>query len=184
MAVLAPLFDSIGEWFERGPRGGGAPDPLKKRVYVRAMLETALATPPAAWSTRKGERQHYNKVAMLPYPLVARPHTSAVLPRADTDPRGHTIAQLRAALEAGLEVVDGAAHGRRRSPPMAHGLRSSALDALSGHFVAERDFLAWLLAHNVSALDLGASTSALLWKGERHARVGQARARPGRTSHV
>ena len=31
----------------RGPRGGGAPDPLKKRVYVRAMLETALATPPA-----------------------------------------------------------------------------------------------------------------------------------------
>ena len=47
------------------------------------------------------------------------------------------------------------------------GSRGSDLDRTSGLFVAERDFLRWLLYSNVSVCDLGAGTTTLLYKGVR-----------------
>ena len=45
------------------------------------------------------------------------------------------------------------------------GARASALDRTGTTFVAERDFLIWLLHRNVTVCDLGAGTSELLYKG-------------------
>ena len=47
------------------------------------------------------------------------------------------------------------------------GLRSSEIDRAPKAFVAERDFLLWLLWHNVSVCDLGAGSDAILYKGAR-----------------
>lgn len=157
------LYDVLGT-FERP-----AATPLERPVVVRPLLAAALATPAAAWSTRREERRHYNKVAMVPFPHVGSV-ASAV---AKADPRTATLAHIRAALAAGHEVVSPAAtHDAAATlrPVPAHGLRASALDRVGGAFIAERDFLVHLLERNVTVCDLGAGTVALLYKGERHAR--------------
>ena len=207
MAVAARLFDAIGSTFERPTS-----DPLGRTIHVRAQLLSTLSVPPAAWSTRKGERQHYNKVrpapsasrlvSRLPYPISRIPsqythHPSAapfprsyhrrqvamlpfpLIPTEDAppaDPRIATTAHLIAALAKGGEVLrPGAVGGAPFGPDgfrfrVVAGLRSAPIDRAVGAFVAERDFLVWLLAHNVSVCDMGAGTVALLYKGERHLR--------------
>lgn len=45
------------------------------------------------------------------------------------------------------------------------------IDSAVGTFVAERDFLVWMLYNNVSICDLGAETTGLLYKGEKHQRL-------------
>jgi len=80
--------------------------------------------------------------------------------------------------EGGGEAPAAGARGsarRRAPPPTAPGVRSMRIDRAPGVFVAERDFLSFLLAHNVSVLDLRAGTRALLWKGERHELTSAAR---------
>ena len=83
-------------------------------------------------------------------------------------PREETLAHLRAVLAAGSSFVEPS-----RAPPgvrIIAGLRAGPIDRAVGAFVAERDFLVWLLQHNVSVCDLGAGTTALRYKGERHER--------------
>ena len=155
MAVLARLHDAIGTEFDRVRS-----DPLMQRLPTRALLAAALSVPTAAWSQRKGERTHYNKVAMLPIPRVAtvRPAASAV--ESATGARSYTLGELHRAL----------ALPPRAGFKLQHGLRAASVDRQAGQFVAERDFLVWLLGNNVSVCDLGARTSALLYKGVRYAR--------------
>ena len=155
MAVLARLHDAIGTEFDRV-----GSDPLMQRLPTRALLAAALSVPTAAWSQRKGERTHYNKVAMLPIPRVAtvRPAASAVESAAAA--RSYTLGELHRAL----------ALPPRAGFKLQHGLRAASVDRQAGQFVAERDFLVWLLGNNVSVCDLGARTSALLYKGVRYAR--------------
>ena len=61
MAVAARLYAAIGVTFEQPTS-----DPLRQPINVQRQLAAALSIPPAAWNTRRSERQHYNKVAMLP----------------------------------------------------------------------------------------------------------------------
>jgi hypothetical protein len=94
MQVAARLYSAIGPVFERP-----SSDPLRRPINARLLLAAALSIPHAAWSTCRSERQHYNKVAMLPFPVVANVHAPPV------EPREATLAHLRAALANGYDVV-------------------------------------------------------------------------------
>ena len=152
MAVLARLHDAIGTEFDRVRS-----DPLMQRLPTRALLAAALSVPTAAWSQRKGERTHYNKVAMLPIPRVATARPAAGAVESAAGARSYTLGELHRAL----------ALPPRAGFKLQHGLRAASVDRQAGQFVAERDFLVWLLGNNVSVCDLGARTSALLYKGVR-----------------
>ncbi|KAL1523231.1 hypothetical protein AB1Y20_018182 [Prymnesium parvum] len=156
MAVAAGLYPAIGPVFETS-----SADPLRRRIDVQLLLNAALSLPHAAWSTRRSERQHYNKVAMLPFPMLAGV-------KASRSPRETTIENLRAVLEVVGRWIDPThtASGLRVVP----GLRAGSIDREIGVFVAERDFLIWVLSNNISLCDLGADTTALLYKGEKHPR--------------
>jgi len=219
VAVAIELHEALA----RGSFGGGGDGLGSARVSVQRLLQLAEGVPPSAWSDRKGPRQHYNKVAMLPYPFAATAAVAASarrLPPQATDPRAHTLLHLYAALSMGctslgayradvsergssssprhepvftarlhsssprhepvcppvptIRMVSGARAGAptclacKRSPwrpCFPTGARASALDRTGTTFVAERDFLIWLLHRNVTVCDLGAGTSELLYKG-------------------
>lgn len=213
MAVAARMHDGLASLLG----AAGRTDPLHRVVPVRLMLRAAASLPDAAWSGLKPVRQHYSKVAMLPFPterrLLRTKLFNAALQRVkDSRPAGPastarkggkaattqqrlkaeaisataahrlTIEQLRRALAAGVDVLDPLAppaaatkaRGLTLTPPttpttplvVQHGL-SAGRDDLTGRFVAERDFLMWLFAHNVSVCGLGAV--GLLYKGVRWA---------------
>ena len=48
---------------------------------------------------------------------------------------------------------------------LVSGYRAAAIDLAAGGFVAERDFLIWLLLHNVTVCDLGGGITSMLFKG-------------------
>ena len=100
MAVAIELHEALA----RGSFGGGGDGLGSARVSVQRLLQLAEGVPPSAWSDRKGPRQHYNKVAMLPYPFAATAAVAASarrLPPQATDPRAHTLLHLYAALSMG-----------------------------------------------------------------------------------
>ena len=111
-----------------------------QRLPTRALLAAALSVPTAAWSQRKGERTHYNKVAMLPFPRVATVRPAAGAVESAANARSYTLGELRRAL----------ALPPRAGFKLQHGLRAASVDRQAGQFVAERDFLVWLLGNNVS----------------------------------
>jgi len=207
MAVATRMHDGLPPLLN----AEGRTDPLRRVVPVRLMLRAALSLPDAAWSALKSARQHYSKVAMLPFPFPtergvvsrkslrevalqrvkrARQHYSlgigkeggakaATIEAAEalsaTAAHRLTVEQLRRALGAGFDVLDPralppAATARGVVAPTAartrvqHGLSAGRND-VTGRFVAERDFLMWLFAHNVSVCGLGAA--GLLYKGAR-----------------
>ena len=118
MAIAAAMHDGL---ISAAPPVGPRADPLSRVVAVGPMLHAALSLPDAAWSLVKAERQHLNKVAMLPFPAdhrVHRPRPAATRQPAAKQPaarapdasaagaRRATIAQLRGALAAGHAVFD------------------------------------------------------------------------------
>ena len=60
--------------------------------------------------------------------------------------------------------ADGVAAGVQAH--LVSGYRAAAIDLTAGVFVAERDFLIWLLLHNVTVCDLGGDITSMLFKGE------------------
>lgn len=206
MAVATRMHDGLPLLLDTE----GRTDPLRRVVPVRLMLRAALSLPDAAWSAVKSVRQHYNKVAMLPFPTErvvarkvlreaalqrvnkARPAaqkstfwkqgakaalTEAAEAISATSARRLTVEQLRRALAAGFDTLDPLAlpaaattTTSRGVAPTAtktqvqHGLSAGRND-VTGRFVAERDFLTWLFAHNVSVCGLGAVD--VLYKGVR-----------------
>ena len=97
MAVAIELHEALA----RGSFGGGGDGLGSARVSVQRLLQLAEGVPPSAWSDRKGPRQHYNKVARLPYPFAATAAVAASarrLPPQAMDPRAHTLLHLYAAL--------------------------------------------------------------------------------------
>ena len=168
MAVAANMHAAIAPVFEQAS-AASAP----RWLSLRRWLDSASALPASAWSTEREGRQHYNKVAMLPYPRLARSRHDAL----SADPRSQTLTHIRTLLDArvdGIEPYDLRAVGIVRaaaaangspSVTLAHGLRSSELDRSANVFIAERDFLLWMLWHNVTVCDLGAGSNAILYKG-------------------
>ena len=199
MAVATRMHDGLPSLLDTE----GRTDPLRRVVPVRLMLRATLSLPDVAWSARKSVRQHYSKVAMLPFPTervvsrkslreaamqrvekvrqrdnVGKEGTKAATIEAAETITAHrlTVEQLRRALAAGFDVLDplapAVATARGAVAPTAtetrvqHGLSAGRND-ITGRFVAERDFLMWLFAHNVSVCGLGADR--LLFKGVRWA---------------
>ena len=175
MAVAIDLHEAIGtEVFEGTSRRSS--HAISHAISLHRLLDAATAIPPAAWSTVRELRQHYNKVAMLPFPRL----TTSRLDMHAADPRGHTLGHIRAAIDAHVDTIAPyrtvAATAELAAVPalppqiaremkLIPGLRSSALDRSPEAFVAERDFLLWLLWHKVSVCDLGAGSDAILYKG-------------------
>ena len=164
------------------PRGGVPPP----RLLLDRLLESAAAVPVDAWSTTRELRQHYNKVAMLPVPTLTTEgagYDAAPPGWSDASVRARTLGKLRAARSEGVKVVApystlaaatnaGVTFGTEAAggigglyARLTHGPRSSPLDRDPHTFVAERDFLLWLLWHNATVCDLGARTTRILYKG-------------------
>ena len=190
MAVAAKLHDAIEPSFERRAppveaASGLGTMPLG-RLDLKRLHEAAVALPVSAWSTLREQRQHYNKVAMLPVPtrasaasaaldsLNAAPLASAAAVRAQTLERIGAALSSRTQFVAPYSTSAAASYATISSSPegtaglrLIPGARSSALDRSDGVFVAERDFLIWYLWHNITVCDLGARTTAILYKGSR-----------------
>ena len=117
-----------------------------------------------------------SQVAMLPFPLALPPMgRPSVSP--PPDPRARTLEHLRAALGVRgdgiipayrVGVPSAASAAAAAVPPqLSGGYRASRADLVGNSFVAERDFLVWLLLNNVTICDLGAASRTLLYKGTR-----------------
>lgn len=116
---------------------------------------------------------------MLPFPLALPPMgRPSVSP--PPDPRARTLEHLRAALGVRgdgiipayrVGVPSAASAAAAAVPPqLSGGYRASRADLVGNSFVAERDFLVWLLLNNVTICDLGAASRTLLYKGTRSPR--------------
>lgn len=201
MAVAARLGASIEHAFEGGSSaasvvgrhessGTSAPAAVRA-IWLRRLVDSAEPLPLSAWSTAREVRQHYNKLAMLPVPVLAGASASraALSPSPTISATMARAATLRALRDA-LARADGVAPFSAATPTavrafartpstvtasslpsavppitLAAGVRSSAVDRMPNVFVAERDFLIWLLWHNVTVCDLGGGGERILYKG-------------------
>ena len=127
---------------------------MKRPIGVAAMLSSMRTLPhPIRDNSRKWLL--YNKVAALPFPVVR-------------SGGGGAEVQLRAALKAGIVLVDPQGGGRRlpQQKGSAAGPNDVRADWCEGKdkrrcFHSEKDFLVFLIANNVSVCDLGAGSTAL-----------------------
>ena len=164
MVTLAPLFSSIAPAFEGRPTT--PPTTPRRAVHLQVLFDSAVSLPVGAWSTSVPLRQHYNKFAMLPYPTTVSQRHSIQINRPDgltaSESRSEALDRLTSTIRTRGTVHDPYAVGARTLSP---GPRSSGLDRAPNVFVAERDFLLWLLWNNVTVCDLGAQSTAILYKG-------------------
>jgi hypothetical protein len=150
------MFPSIDKYFRRD-----RPDPMQRSLSVSAMLGSLLATPRELWPMKLADVKwkHFNKVGTLPYiDMHANLNSTKVASYADM------VENMRLARENGLEYVDPVSPSFK-SLGFRRGVQANPNDYKSGLFTTEKDFLVWMIMKNVTVCDLGAETTAVLYKG-------------------
>ncbi|KAG8459994.1 hypothetical protein KFE25_011043 [Diacronema lutheri] len=181
MRVAAAVWDGLPYFETRrdgaalpGEEALGAPrdKALRRPVAVRVLLRSLLSLPAAAFERWLA----YHKIESLPVPdmgkfretyFVPAKHVSNLL-----EVRAAMEANLAAALAAGWEWIDPEAAASRPGQPALRFLISAESGRPPrGIFITEQDFIFWLVAHNVTACDMGAGVRGFLSKkGRRVAR--------------
>lgn len=153
--AAAGTFPAIGKYFYHD-----RPNPMQRSMSVSAMLGSLLATPRELWPLKFVKSwKHYNKIGTLPYiDMHAASDSSKVADYVDM------IYNMKLARESGLEYVD-PLHPSFRNVSFLRGVNSNRKDYAAGEFVTEKDFLVWMISNNVTVCDLGAETTAVLYKG-------------------
>lgn len=176
MAVAAQMYDAI-PYFEgpgeSGPVAGVAlgekalhprPDPMRRPVAIRALLLSLLSLPPASFR----DWTLYSKLQVLNVPDmgVGRPQVGSRNAGQLKEKTSFMVQSLRRALRAGISWVDPAWPAAPGTPPLVH-IGSGPRDYAPALFVTEKDFIDWMLLHNVTVCDLGAETAGVLTKTSR-----------------
>lgn len=179
MESVAQVFDAIFTHFAGHGRWAALPT---KPFGVSAALDSALASHPCSFSgMRSAGERFYTKLAQLPLlPQVdsvpARSMMNAEQPRRGAvEAQQQLVKGLQQAQQAGIEYID-ASVPRSASASIAATLVSTDhwppnrthTEQSNLGFSTERDFVAWLLASNISVKELSILTqsSAYLFKGE------------------
>jgi hypothetical protein len=171
MAIGAALWANI-EYFEDAARGG-RPIMFTRPVAVGPTLRSVLSLPPAAFA----DWTLYQKWGHVTVPDMGLRKELRVRYKPGRAPKrlgGARLAMLenlRAARAAGWEWVDPL--DRRPGMPNVTAMvtcgrpNGRCTGGLDGLFNTERDFVQWLLVHNVTVCDVGAGTRAILHKNSR-----------------
>lgn len=150
MAIAASSWPKILDYYiVKKPR------PLERAFSVSALLGTLTSMP---ITKTRYDTFHYNKVGALPWVDLGlrndpAEHASVV----------HAIENLRELLRQGVYYVDptNISQGLRIMP----GESSHPIDMAEGFFCSEKDFLTWVIMHNITVCDLGGDTTKVIFKG-------------------
>jgi len=146
--VAATTYQSISSYFKKE-----RPDPLTRELYVGALLGTFLSYPKELWQSHDiGQTWfHYNKVTTLPFPDMG------IKAKIFAD----MVTNAQAAWDQGIDFLDPQASDIH----LLKGVEASKKDYRHGKFMTEKDFLSWMIMHNVTVCDLGAGTTQVAFKG-------------------
>lgn len=153
--AAAGTYPAIGKYFLHN-----RPNPMQRSMSVSAMLGSLLAIPRDLWPLKYVKSwKHYNKIGTLPYINM---HAALDLSK----PANYLdmIDNMKLARESGLEYVD-PLHPSFKKMSFLRGANANRIDYAAGEFVTEKDFLVWMILNNVTVCDLGAETTAVLYKG-------------------
>jgi len=171
MAVAASLWGNIAYFEAELPDGSGRPALLTRPVAVEPTLRSVLSLPSQAFTdwTLYQKIGHVNVPDMRVQVGARVRYKPGVAPKRLDLARLAMLANLRAARAAGWEWIDPlrpvGAQPNVTAMVVCGGESGRCVGRRDGVFVTERDFVQWLLVHNVTVCDLGASTQAVLHKG-------------------
>ncbi|GAB5358160.1 hypothetical protein AAMO2058_000435000 [Amorphochlora amoebiformis] len=140
-------------WFNQRPKAGSRP------FWTRAFYQSIINTPHIAWQQDDdGVWKFYTKIGTMFFPNVIGSASSF----GSIDEMRENI---RVLFCTGVDYVDPLLPG---SPPMVDTHMTRGCDCnLDGYFLAsEKDFVVWMIYHNVTMCDVGAGTHSLISKGK------------------